>query len=91
MSFTDGKPWVVTEAQTKLAWGGGFHCRLCGHDFKAGDTARWIFANFTGSPSHYGNFLVCTACDKGNEETLRLAGEQENTLRGLLKTMGRDL
>jgi len=62
MSFTDQKPFVVTEEQTKVHWGGGFWCKLCGHRFKAGDTARWVYANSTPGAG-CGNFMVCDKCD----------------------------
>ena len=62
MSFTDQKPFTVTEADTKTNWGGGrngkyFRCYLCGHKFIAGDIARWIAHKL-------GNFMVCQYCDK---------------------------
>lgn len=45
-----GIPWVVTERQMKLEWGGGgpaeyFRCAWCGHRFKPGDIARCIYTN----------------------------------------------
>lgn len=66
MSFTDGKPWTVTEEETHLAWAGGangkyFRCNLCGHRFKAGDRARFQFTN--NVPGAGGNPLVCRNCD----------------------------
>ena len=66
MSFTDGKAWTVTEEETHLNWSGGkngkyFRCNLCGHKFKAGDTARFQFTN--GTPGAGGNPLVCLNCD----------------------------
>ena len=66
MSFTDGKPFVVTELHLRLPWSGGkeaknFRCYLCGYRFKLGDVVRWQYTNDgTGSP---GNPLVCQACD----------------------------
>ena len=67
MSFTDQKPWVVTEDQTKLHWGsnklGKLRCQLCGHTFKTGDTCRFVFANFENSPFRGGNFFTCAECD----------------------------
>lgn len=69
MSFTDGKPFTVTEEQTKLRWGGGFWCKLCGHAFIAGDTARWIYANSTPKAC-VGNFMVCADCDEEDNAKL---------------------
>jgi hypothetical protein len=63
MSFTDQKPFVVTrdrlEAFTRHKK--RFGCSLCAHDFKEGDTARWVFAN--GSNLRSGNFFVCPEHD----------------------------
>lgn len=63
MSFLDGKPWTVTQEHVKLKWGGsGLQCSLCGHKFKAGDVARFVFAN--GTPDACcGNFFTCVGCD----------------------------
>ena len=66
MSFTDGKPFVVTEEDTHKNWSGGsngiyFRCYLCGHKFKAGDTARWQFTNNINGAG--GNPMVCSFCD----------------------------
>jgi hypothetical protein len=66
MSFTDGKPFVVTEEDTHLAWSGGengkyFRCNLCGYKFKAGDIARWQFTNNIEGAG--GNPMVCSSCD----------------------------
>lgn len=69
MSFTDGKPWVATEAECKAQWGGrkgGFRCVLCGYRFIPGDTVRWQYTN--DSPGACGNPLVCVACDGSKEE-----------------------
>jgi len=61
-SFTNQQPFVATEQQVKMRWGGGFKCKLCGHAFAAGDTVRWVYAN--GTPgAQCGNFLVCQKCD----------------------------
>lgn len=71
--FTDQKPWVVTEEETRLRWSGGeegkhFRCYLCGHKFRTGDTARWVYGGcrtFEVEGHKYGapNFLVCDKCD----------------------------
>lgn len=62
MSFTDQKPWTVTDEDTKRPWSGHrdgsrFRCMLCGHRFVAGDLARWVYA---WKPH---NFFVCVKCD----------------------------
>lgn len=70
MSFTDGKPWTVTEDDMKTRWGGidaraersRFRCLLCGHRFEVGDTARWVYLNSTPGVA-CGNAFVCSACD----------------------------
>lgn len=67
MSFTDQKPFAVTEEHTKARWGGckngKLTCGLCGHVFRVGEIARWQFASGQGCC----NFFVCTLCDKGAE------------------------
>jgi hypothetical protein len=62
MSFLNGKPFIATEEHVKSKWGGGFHCKLCGHKFAVDDTVRFIYANGNGSNGS-GNFLVCQECD----------------------------
>jgi hypothetical protein len=69
--FTNGKPWIATEADCKVSWGGGangsrFRCHLCGHRFKPGDQVRWQYTNDT--PGAGGNPLVCKDCDGTKEE-----------------------
>ena len=64
MSFTDQKPRIATEADTKAPWSGykngeRFYCYLCGHKFVVGDGWRWVCA---GSIRR-SNLLVCNACD----------------------------
>jgi hypothetical protein len=66
VSFTDGKPFTVTEEDIHKPWSGGangkyFRCGLCGHKFVSGETARWQFTN--NIPGAGGNPLVCSACD----------------------------
>ncbi len=62
MSFTDQRPFTATADQVKMKWGGGFHCKLCGHKFGEGDVVRWVYAN--GTPgAGCRNFLVCHGCD----------------------------
>lgn len=90
MSFTDRKPFVATEAQTKLRWGGrsdNFTCKLCGHKFKDGDTVRWLYANGTPGLS-CGNFFACSLCDQGDEKTLEAAKESYATAVRLAKQWG---
>jgi len=75
MSWTDGKPFIVDDAKmngfkhVKRRFG----CSLCGDEFKNGDGARWIFANFKASPVRSGNFFVCQKCDGPQEDVLARA------------------
>lgn len=79
VGWINGEPFTVTEEQTKLRWGSGFNCKLCGENFHTGTVARWIYAN--GTPgAGTGNFFVCANCDGPNDliitkakESLRLA------------------
>lgn len=71
MSFTDGKPRIATEAETKLHWcshgpGEFFRCGFCGHKFKVGD--QWRFCYTNDIPGSGGNPLVCAKCDGPDEE-----------------------
>ena len=71
MSFTDQKPFTVTKESINQLWGGGlngkyFKCYLCGHKFKVGDIARWVFTNDMKGAG--GNPLVCEKCDGTNKE-----------------------
>lgn len=64
MSFPDQKPFTVTAAHRALPWNGvrdgrAFRCYLCGHPFRVGDTARWVFAG----AARCRNFLTCSECD----------------------------
>lgn len=75
MSFTNRKPFLVTERDLTRPWSGKkdgsrFNCGICGNRFKVGDTVRWIYANGTpGAP--FGNFFVCQICDgEATEERL---------------------
>ena len=68
--WTNGKPFVLTAEQIRLRWGGyrrgKLICRLCGHVFTAGDTARFIYGNTKreGAPQpQAGNFFTCEKCD----------------------------
>lgn len=72
MSFTDGKPFIVTDADCHKRWGGGrdgkfFRCYLCGHKFVEGDVVRWQYTNDTDAG---GNPMVCEKCDGTREEIL---------------------
>lgn len=71
MSFTDQTPFIVTEQHTKLHWGGGFNCKLCGREFKVGDSIRWVFAG----PQNFRNFFVCNNCDGPNDDLIQKAKE----------------
>lgn len=72
MSFTDRQPFIVTEVQMKLRWGGGFWCKLCGHKFVTGDRVRWVYANGT-KDQRTGNFFVCNLCDGNDSDVLSRA------------------
>ncbi len=76
-NFTSGKPFVVSAAQASAAWGGArggalFRCAWCGHKFREGDTARWVFTNGGGEETRGigGNPFVCAACDAPREELI---------------------
>lgn len=77
MSFIDGKQFTVTpeNVATYKRLRKRYRCSLCGHVFKEGDSARWIYAN--GTPdARTGNFFVCAACDVGlNSEIIERAKE----------------
>lgn len=78
MSFTDGTPQVATAEDLEMWWSGSpanFRCRLCGAKFCVGDVWRFVYSNFSASPSRYGNFLVCQKCD--GPDVLQRAAEQE--------------
>jgi formate-dependent nitrite reductase cytochrome c552 subunit len=67
VSFTDGKPCVVTPRHLETRWGGYpakdyFRCRMCGHHFVEGDVFRWVYTNNLPNP-YGGNPIVCTTCD----------------------------
>jgi len=60
------RPFVVSKEDLKRPWGGYrdgrcFRCGLCGHLFKAGDIARWVYLGNSGFK--YGNKFVCEKCD----------------------------
>lgn len=70
MSFTDQKPFIVTEEHTKARWCGYcdarmFRCAWCGHKFQVGDTARWVFTNDSENNARglAGNPFICDKCD----------------------------
>lgn len=87
MSFTDQKPFVVTEktyssfVRLKRRWG----CSLCEKKFEVGDTARWVYANST-SGLHTGNFFVCPEHD--TPDVLERAKESYETAKRLAKQWG---
>jgi hypothetical protein len=73
MSFTDGKPFIATEAHCKGKWGGvpnglHFRCAFCGYKFVLGDTVRWQYTNEYRGAS--GNPLVCVKCDCPKDELI---------------------
>ncbi len=80
MSFTDGKPRIATEEDTKRPWGGlqdgrNFRCGLCGHRFVVGNRWRWVFTNDSNLNGTAGNPFVCEACDGPREEVIRKLAE----------------
>lgn len=60
MSFTNGLPRIATydEVNSKY-W--KFCCRLCGYEFKEGDSWRWQYTNDISGT--YGNIIICQNCD----------------------------
>lgn len=74
MSFTDQKPFTVTEDQVGARWGGGgLRCAWCGHRFGAGEVARWIYTNGGSDETKgiAGNPFICERCDGPRPEILR--------------------
>ena len=70
MSFTNGKPFVVTKKDLETRWSCGepgeyLRCALCGHRFEEGETCRWQYTNDVHGA--FGNPFVCTICDKGRD------------------------
>lgn len=76
MSFTNQKPFAVDADAVRsfTRFKKRFNCKLCGHEFAAGDTARWVYANSTPGLC-CGNFFVCQKCDGPNEVILVQAKE----------------
>ena len=75
-SFTNGKPWIVTDGDTKASWSGSpnrFRCGLCDHLFAEGDVARFQFMK--SAP----NFLICAECD-GPDVAERFEAEYRRAL-----------
>ncbi len=83
MSFTDQKPFPVTEEHIQASWSGKraakgatthplFRCAWCGHRFKVGDVARWVFTNCAGEETKgiAGNPFICSTCDGPRAEIL---------------------
>lgn len=63
MSFTDQKPFTVTDKMLTYTWGGGgLRCSLCGMKFKSGDVARWVYCNSSPELKCH-NFMTCQNCD----------------------------
>lgn len=71
-NWTNGKPFVVTEAHMSMPWSGFrdgrlFRCHMCGAFFKPGDVARFVWCNNVKEAReagvHCGNVMVCDACD----------------------------
>jgi hypothetical protein len=69
------KPFTFTDKNLPLLdRRGGCHCVLCTKRFKAGDAARWIYCNSTPGQCT-GNFFVCSDCDDGNDDSMRVKGK----------------
>lgn len=92
MSFTDGKPFPVTEQEMGYSWSGArdgrnFRCHLCGKFFIVGDFAIFVYANGAESPVRCGNFLACSTVDgpvHGTKpEMLDMAAAGERKVREL--------
>ena len=65
----------------------GFMCRLCGHELRVGDLARWIYCN--GTPGQAtGNFFVCGKCDGPNEQVMAKGKESLALTTKLAKQWG---
>ena len=65
-NFSDGKPWIATEADCDALWhgiphGNSFRCRFCDYRFVPGDKVRWQYTNDVAGAG--GNPLVCEKCD----------------------------
>lgn len=87
MSFTNGLPWLATDADCSVAWGGSkggtrFRCTLCGYRLNPGDRVRWQYTNDV--PGAGGNPLVCEGCDGTKEEIVEkmknMYAEAENRM-----------
>lgn len=87
MSFTDRKSFQINNEilaafkRTKKR----FNCKLCGHNFEVGDTARWIYANSKESPVRCGNFFVCGKCDGDDDAVLLRAKDSYELATQLAK------
>ena len=78
--FLNQQPFTVTEEDLCRNWGGyrdgrKFRCAWCGHRFRAGDVARWVFTNSERDRKGVsGNPFICQNCDGPHDEILdRLA------------------
>lgn len=94
MSFTDQKPFTVTDEHIHARWSGRrvakdatthplFRCAWCGHRFKVGDVARWVFTNCSGEETKgiSGNPFICAPCDGPRLEILRRLREAHEEFR----------
>ncbi len=68
-NWTNGKPFIVTEAHMSMPWSGFrdgrmFRCHMCGEFFKPGDIARFVWCNNVNEAReagvHCGNVMVCS-------------------------------
>ena len=81
MSFTDQKPFLVTQEHLDARWCGErapfaarrhLRCAWCGHRFELGDTARWVYTNGGDEETKgiSGNPFICQPCDGPRSEIL---------------------
>ena len=68
-NWTNGQPFIVTEAHMSMPWSGFrdgrmFRCHMCGEFFKPGDVARFVLCNGVKEAREAGvrcgNVMVCS-------------------------------
>lgn len=88
-TWLNGEPFEVSETtltsfrRVKKRFG----CSLCGHEFKAGERARWIYANSTPGQCT-GNFFVCFKCDGLTTDVLERAKQSLETTVKMARAWG---
>lgn len=72
--WTNQKPFIVKQSHVDASWNGrkdDFRCAWCGHRFRVGDVARWVFTNTGDDAKHVpGNLFICASCDVGSREEI---------------------